>query len=122
MANRERYESWVRRYVKAWNSNEPRDIADLFTPHARYFTEPFAEPWVGQSEIVEQWVARKDEPGDTSFDFEIIAAAEEIGIVKGWTRYKSTGAIYANLWEIRLGHGDRCREFVEWWMEKPREG
>ena len=117
---RQRYEDWVRSYIKAWNSNDPDDIADLFTPHARYFTEPFARPWVGPREIVDGWLERRDKPGDTSFEFQILAAAPEIGIVKGRTHYKSTGTVYANLWEVRLGHGDRCREFVEWWMEEKR--
>ena len=114
----ERYEGWVRRYMKAWNSNDPADIADLFTPHARYLTEPYATPWVGQMEIVDRWIERKDAPGDTTFDYEILAATPAVGIVKGRTYYKSTGQVYANLWEIRLGHADRCREFVEWWMEE----
>jgi uncharacterized protein (TIGR02246 family) len=118
MGSDEKYEQWVNSYIEAWNSNKPQDIADLFTPHARYFTEPYAAPWIGQEQIVEKWLEAKDEPGDTTFDFEVISAAPDLGIVKGRTVYKTAGKTYSNLWEIRLGHADRCREFVEWWMEE----
>ncbi len=118
MSVRATYEAWVQRYVKAWNSNDPNDIADLFTPHARYFPEPFAAPWLGVMEIIERWLERKDDPGDTTFEFEVIAATQEVGIIRGQTHYRSTGVRYWNLWEVRLGHGGRCREFVEWWMEE----
>ncbi len=121
MEEQERYEAWVGRYLKAWNSNAPEDIAELFTDDARYFTEPYAAPWSGREEIVERWLENKDEPGDTTFDFEILVATPELGIVKGRTTYKSTGTVYANIWELRLDDSDRSREFVEWWMEhKPK--
>ena len=113
-----RYGDWVRNYVRAWESNDPTDIAALFTSDARYFTEPHARPWVGRDEIVERWLERKDQPGDATFDFSLLAVTPEIGIVKGRTHYRSTGAVYANLWEVRLGAKDRCHEFVEWWMQE----
>lgn len=115
-----RYETWVRSYVRAWNSNDPGDIAELFATDAGYFTEPHSKPWVGRDEIVERWLDRKDEPGDTVFDFEVLVAHPEIGIVKGRTHYRSTGQVYANLWEVRLDDEGRCSEFVEWWMEEKK--
>ena len=112
-----RYEEWVRRYMDAWNSNDPSEIGALFTAEARYFTKPHEPPWVGRDEIVTGWLDRKDEPGDTTFEFEILVATPDLGIVKGRTHYESTGFTYSNLWEVRLGDEDRCREFVEWWMK-----
>jgi uncharacterized protein (TIGR02246 family) len=113
-----RYERWVERYVKAWNTNDPEDIKALFADDARYQTEPYAAPWQGIDEIVSGWLAAKDEPGDTKFHYSVLVATDDLGIVKGDTAYKSTGRKYSNLWEIRLDDSDTCTEFVEWWMEK----
>ncbi len=110
-------EEWVGRYVEAWNTNEPQAIADLFSSDARYFTEPHARPWAGRDDIVGQWLERRDEPGDTAFEFSVLVATDAVAIVRGQTRYKSTGVLYENLWEIYSGDGSTCHKFVEWWME-----
>ncbi len=116
----DRFTGWVERYISAWNSNDPDEIASLFSEEATYLTEPFAGPWIGRERIVQGWLEHKDEPGDGAFDYEILVARGELGIVKGITRYKTTGAEYHNLWEVRLDDEDRCTEFVEWWMEAKR--
>ena len=117
-----RYDDWVRRYIRAWNSNDPGDIGALFGDDARYFTKPHDGPWVGRDEIVAGWLDHKDEPGDTLFDYQILVAAPDIGIVKGRTYYKSARRTYSNLWELRLDEDGRCREFVEWWIEDKSAG
>jgi hypothetical protein len=112
------YRRWVDAYVRAWNSNDPADIGSLFAPDALYLTEPYATPWRGREEIIKEWLEAKDEPGDTEFAYEVIAATDALGIVKGNTLYKGTGRKYSNLWEIRLDEQGACKEFVEWWMEQ----
>lgn len=113
----EKYNGWVKDYVGAWNSNDPEHIGALFTEDARYFTKPNEAPWEGRENIVAGWLDRKDEPDDTVFDYKILVATPKIGIVKGRTFYKSAGLTYYNLWEVCLGEDDRCREFVEWWIQ-----
>ena len=113
---RERVANWVRRYVEAWNTNDPDHIGALFTDDAVYYTAPFREPWRGRDAIVEGWLDAKDVPGDTEFDFEVTAIDGDLGIVRGETYYKADDERFVNLWEIRLD-GDRCSSFTEWWME-----
>ena len=96
---------WVDRYVEAWTSNDRGDIESLFAEDAVYLTGPFDEPWEGRDEIVKRWLARRDEPGDTTFDYEVIAAEESLGVVEGVTRYQSTGEVFGNIWLIRLDDG-----------------
>ena len=114
-----RFEHWVERYVRAWNSNDPEDIGALFAEDGRYRTEPYAEPWQGREEIVREWLGIKDEPGQTEFTYGVIATEGELGIVKGETIYKEPRGRYSNLWEIRLDAEGRCTEYVEWWMKQP---
>jgi hypothetical protein len=112
----QRYRDWVNRYVTAWNSNDPEDIGALFSAGARYSTSPYEQPWMGRDSIIQEWLNHRDQPGDATFDFDVLICNPDLGIVRGRTYYRSTGQTYHNLWEIRMD-GNLCREFVEWWME-----
>jgi uncharacterized protein (TIGR02246 family) len=116
--NEDAVRAWIEGYVAAWNSNQPADIVRLFTADAEYYTDPYAPPWVGRDAIVEQWLAHRDKPGETSFVWEPLVIADDVAIVTGTTTYPET--VYSNLWVIRLDDDGSCREFIEWWMEHPR--
>lgn len=121
MSDARDYDAWVRRYIGAWNSNDPKEIADLFTVDAIYLPVPYAPGWRGHDEIVEQWLDRKDQPGDARFSYEILAATDDIGIVRGHTLYLTDGDEYYNIWEVTLESDGRCSRFVEWWMQPPKK-
>ena len=106
--------TWIDRYVVAWNSNDPDDIGQLFSEDATYYTAPFRQPWRGRSQIVEQWLLHKDEPGETTFEWEPVVLTDELSIIQGVTTYPDE--TFSNLWLIRLDDAGRCREFTEWWM------
>jgi ketosteroid isomerase-like protein len=110
-------ESWVERYVWAWGTNDPKDVGDLFTEDAKYYTAPYREPWTGRDPIVQGWIDRKDETGTWKFRFEVVGVDGDTGFVRGWTTY-TDGDDYSNLWMIRLTPDGRATEFTEWWMEK----
>jgi hypothetical protein len=112
-----RVTTWVGGYVLAWNSNDPADIGALFAEDADYYTEPYARPWHGRQQIVERWLARKDEPGAATFDWHPVAMTGEVAVVQGITVYSDR--TFSNLWVIRFDDDGRCREFTEWWMEHP---
>jgi len=79
--------SWIDGYVRAWNSNDPRDIGRLFTEDAEYFKEPYVQPWRGPEQILAGWLAHRDEPGDTTFDWHPVAVTADVAIVAGTARY-----------------------------------
>ena len=109
---------WIDGYVKAWNSNHPDDIAALFTEDAVYKTGPYDVPWEGRDEIVRGWLARKDEPGNATFRYEIVAARDDLVVVEGRSRYRDPDTEYANLWLFTLDERGRCKSFLEYWMER----
>jgi uncharacterized protein (TIGR02246 family) len=109
---------WVERYRRAWESNDPGEIGDLFTEEAVYSPGPFEAPWAGRAQIVRAWLGRQDAPGSTTFRYEVIAAAQGVAVVRCWTTYLDGPREYSNIWVIRFGEGGRCREFGEWWVEK----
>lgn len=120
MTDLEQLTGWIDAYVRAWNSNDPADIGALFTEDAAYYTAPFRPPWRGRAEIVAGWLDRKDEPGETTFEWHPVAVTDELGVVEGTTTYP--GQTFSNLWLIRLDADGRCREFTEWWMEQTPPG
>ncbi len=110
-------EKWLQGYVKAWKSNNPQDIAKLFTEDAYYSTGPFDDPWLGQEAIIDGWVGLDDRPSDWSFEYEVVAADGELGVMQGTTVYKSAGT-FSNIWLIRLAKDGRCKDFREWFVRK----
>ena len=115
-------EDWIEGYLGAWNGNEPEEIGRLFTADAAYYTGPFDEPWVGRESIVQEWLKRKDEPGTFGFRYDVLAASERLGVVRGWTKYFNPDREYSNIWVIKFDDQGRCEEFTEWWVRKPVKG
>ena len=109
---------WIDGYIRAWNTNDSKDIGKLFTEDASYFTGPFDEPWRGREAIIDGWIGCKDEPNTTRFSYEILAIDGNLGVVQGLTEYLKSSTDYSNIWLIRLNSHGVCTEFREWWMEK----
>src|ERR671928_955256 len=98
--DREAVDRWIQGYLRAWETNDPSDIGALFSDDGAYYTAPHREPWRGRDGIVEGWLERKDEPGDWSFRYEIVAVCGDLAFVRGWTHYE-TNPDYSNLWVVR---------------------
>ena len=108
------------RYRTCWESNDPDAIADLFTDGALYYDSPSLEPWSGKDRIVAEWLARKDEPGDATFTYEVLSATGDVAFVRGVSDYQKVETIYDNLWEVTLDDAGQLHSFVEWWVERPK--
>jgi ketosteroid isomerase-like protein len=114
---------WVEAYRRAWESNDPDDIATLWTEDATYYRRPDDEPVRGRAAIVAEWLEVADSEGETAFEYEILAYGDGVGFVRGWTTYLTEPpTAYSNLWVIRLARDGRAHEFTEWWMENPQNG
>src|SRR5690606_5097142 len=59
--------AWMNGYLRAWDSNDPADIAALFTDDGEYLTAPYATPRRGVDAIVAGWIEDEDQPGDYTF-------------------------------------------------------
>jgi uncharacterized protein (TIGR02246 family) len=120
MGEVDRLTKWIDGYLRAWNSNDPADIGALFTDDAAYFTAPFRPPWRGREAIIEGWLDRKDEPGETTFEWKPVVVTADVAVIEGTTTYPTE--LYSNLWVIRLAADGRCSEFTEWWMQDAASG
>lgn len=112
--------AWVEGYRRAWERNDPRAIGALFTDDATYAATPFREPVRGREAIVEDWLASRDEPGETTFHWETVAIDGDVAVVRGHTTYADPPTEYRTIWTLHLTADGRCTAFAEWWMERER--
>jgi len=115
---------WLEKYLTAWDTDAPDDIAALFARDARYYTAPFRTPHTGVDEIVRFWVENGDSEIPWTFECDVIAREDDLYVVRGVTEYPEGGGvgrekaeIYVNLWLVTLDADGRATEFVEYWME-----
>ena len=111
--------AWIENYRAAWTSNDPGQVAELFTDDAAYFPEPFATPWRGRDEIVAKWLERKDEAGTWSFEWHPLIVTDDLAIIEGETIYPDCR--YSNLWVLRPDNTGQARQFTEWWMDQSKK-
>jgi uncharacterized protein (TIGR02246 family) len=111
--------AWVDKYRKAWESNDPGDIGNLFTQDAAYFPEPYAKPWLGRDQIVKKWLKHKDDPGTTTFEWHPVIVTDDLAIIEGKTTYPKK--VFSNMWVLRLDQSGQARQFTEWWMQQPKK-
>lgn len=116
---------WLSGYLRAWRSDSPEDVAALFEPDARYFTEPFREPYLGRDAIVAWWAGHGESAVPWTFDYDVIASDGPLHVVKGVTTYPEGGGsgngepvVYDNIWLVTLGASGSATEFVEYWMKR----
>lgn len=122
-------ERWIEAYRKAWQSDDPQDVAALFTEDATYSPYPWPrdrEPWTGRDAIVRNWIERGDSGIGWRFEHAILAVEGDTAVIEGWTSYdrgegEPWSEQYANVWLVRFAEDGRARQFVEWWVQKPED-
>jgi ketosteroid isomerase-like protein len=110
--------AWIDAYVEAWNSNDPAQIAALFTADASYWSEPW-EGWHGREAIVAGWLEHADQPGEWTFEWTHGGRGDDPWVIEARTGYPRLGRDYMNLWLLRLDGEGRASWFSEWWKQIP---
>ena len=109
--------AWIERYKRAWETNDPDTIGDLFAENTLYYMRPDEEPHRGRTNIVADWLERKDEPSNWTFRYEVLATAGNLAFVCGLTNYVDPATNFSNLWVIAFDDAGSSESFTEWWME-----
>lgn len=123
--NRESLQIWLDKYVEAWRTYDPDQIADLFCEEALYFYSPFDEQNAlrGREAIVADWLKEPDRPGSWEAHYAPLAVEGNVGVAQGRTRYfKKNGDVereFDNIFVLHFDDAGRCARFTEWFM-RPR--
>jgi uncharacterized protein (TIGR02246 family) len=122
MIDTTRIDEWLARYRNAWASDDPDEIASLFTADVRYFTAPYRDAIAGRDAVQAWWRAENESQIPWTFEYEVIAREDDRYVVRGITRYPEGeqgvghAEVFHNLWLVTVAEDGRASEFIEYWM------
>ena len=113
-------QAWMDGYRRAWETNDVDDILALFTEEAVYRGRPGMPAWRGHDQIVAGWLDNADEPGSTTFAWEVLARDGDLAVVRCVTTYPDGPKVgtYDNMWVIEFAPDGRAAEFTDWWIAR----
>ncbi len=119
-------QQWLDNYVEAWQTYDPQKIAELFTEDSTYYYSPYGDPVRGRDAVVANWIEYRDQPNTYKAHYRPLVVEGSTAVVNGRSTYfepdgKTFSREYDNIFLLRFDEDGRCREFVEWFMEKPKE-
>ena len=132
--DRSTVQAWLDRYVEAWKSYAPDQIASLFAADATYRYHPYDsddDVVRGRDAIVRDWLepdgnaSTRDVPGTYDGQYEPYAVDGDRAVAIGWSRYWSDASraklerTYDNVYLLRFDGDGRCTEFTELFMKRP---
>jgi ketosteroid isomerase-like protein len=127
-------QEWLDRYVEAWKSYDPDQIASLFAENATYRYHPYDpenEVVRGRDEIVRDWVepegnaSTRDAPGTYDARYEPYVVDGDRAVAVGTSSYWTDASrskldrIYYNAFLLRFDADGRCVEFTEYFLKGP---
>jgi ketosteroid isomerase-like protein len=123
---------WLDDYVAAWKTYDRDRIAALFSEDIRYRYHPYDRPIEGREAVVESWLGEGDHEGASARDeegtyeaaYRPIAVDGEVAVATGTSTYFTEPGgpidkVYDNCFVMRFDSDGRCREFTEWFIERP---
>jgi ketosteroid isomerase-like protein len=129
---REEVNRWLGRYVEAWETYDRDKVEALFAEDVSYRYHPYDEPIEGRAAVVESWLSagessdasEPDEPGTYEAFYRCIAADGDMAVAIGSSSYKDSpdgpvARVYDNCFVMRFDAAGRCREFTEWYVQRP---
>jgi ketosteroid isomerase-like protein len=122
---------WLQAYVEAWRTYDREQIAALFSEDVSYRYHPYDEPLRGRDAVVASWLGEggadtstRDDPGTYDATYRAVAIAGDTAVATGTTIYSLTpgtppSKVFENCFLMRFDSAGRCREFTEWYMQRP---
>jgi hypothetical protein len=133
---------WLQAYVGAWKSYDRDQIGELSAEDVRYRYHPHDDPVVGRAELVRSWLgdeahagasgedapadsSGRDDPGTYDASYRAVAVDGDVAVATGSSTYLSgpggpVEKVFDNCFVMRFDAAGRCREFTEWYVERPR--
>jgi ketosteroid isomerase-like protein len=125
-------QDWLDRYIAAWLSYDPDEIAALFSEDVTYRYHPYDKGVVGKAAVVASWIgdeavegaSTRDEPGTYDAEYAPVAVDGETVVATGTSRYREApdGPVvraYKNCFVLRFDGEGRCRDFTEYYAREP---
>ena len=130
--DREAAQTWLDRYVAAWLTYDPHEVASLFSEDISYRYHPYDVPIVGREAVVASWLGEdasdsassRDAPGTYEAEYFPVAVDGDTVVATGTSRYREApdGPVirtYENCFVMQFDGEGRCRDFVEYYLRRP---
>jgi ketosteroid isomerase-like protein len=125
-------DEWLDAYVAAWKSYDREAIGALFSADIAYRYRPYDEPVRGRDAVVSSWLGEDEPDGASSRDpegtydatYRVVALDGDVAVATGSSTYRTSPdgpieKVFDNCFVIRFDAAGRCREFTEWFMQRP---
>jgi ketosteroid isomerase-like protein len=125
-------DTWLEAYVAAWKSYDRDAIGELFADQVEYRYHPYDEPIRGRDAVVASWLGEttaagastRDEPGTYDASYRAVATDGDTAVAVGTSTYADEPGgrprrAFHNCFVMRFDGNGRCREFTEWYMQRP---
>jgi hypothetical protein len=129
--DRKSAQDWLDRYIEAWLSYDPDEVAGLFSKGIVYRYHPYDEPIIGRESVVASWLgdddsedaSSRDAPGTYEAEYLPVAVDGDTVVATGTSRYREAPdgpivRIYDNCFVMRFDGEGRCREFTEYYVRR----
>jgi hypothetical protein len=118
----ERFENWLARYKKAWESRDPDAAQMIFTENATYQVTPFREPELNRSGIGEYWIGATTDQRNVRFSSTMIASNDDTAVCR-WNCHfdlesDGTHVEIDGIFVFELTDDGLCSTFQEWWHDR----
>jgi ketosteroid isomerase-like protein len=124
---------WLAAYGDAWKTYDPDQVRALFADEIEYRYHPYDDPVRGRDAVVASWLGEGDEAGASTRDregtydatYHAVAVEGDVAVATGRSTYLTEPGgevekVFDNCFVMRFDAAGRCREFTEWFMERPR--
>ena len=125
-------DEWLDAYVAAWKRYDRDEIGALFSADVAYRYHPFDEPLRGRDAVVRSWLGEDEADGASTRDpegtydatYRVVAVDGDVAVATGSSTYRTSPdgpieKVFDNCFVMRFDAAGRCREFTEWFIERP---
>jgi ketosteroid isomerase-like protein len=125
-------DEWLDAYVAAWKSYDREEIAALFSADVVYRYHPYDEPVRGRDAVVSSWLGEDEPEGASTRDpegtydatYRVVVLDGDVAVATGTSTYLTSPGgpidkVFDNCFVMRFDAARRCREFTEWYIQRP---
>ncbi len=125
-------DEWLDAYVAAWKSYDREEIGALFSAEVVYRYHPYDEPVRGRDAVVSSWLGEDEPDGASTRDpegtydatYRVVALDGDVAVATGSSTYLTSPGgpvdkVFDNCFVMRFDAAGRCREFTEWFIQRP---
>ena len=118
------FANWLDGYGRASVDHDARAASELFSPDARYYETPFADPLIGREAIYRYWSAAAQASTEVQFAYQILAVSRTVGVARWQARMGRRSGKLTLLDGVLAAEFDEqglCSLFREWWHRQEIE-